>query len=112
MTMTFYVLLVLPSMVFAFLVLSTFYGARRAYLAICWIPLALFATLSVFQQLRSFDYSQGYSVEEIYGAVRWASLVQACIGLALAARAIRRGLSCIELIAASCLAGLPFFLRI
>jgi hypothetical protein len=46
MMTAFSVLVILPAMAFAFVVLSTFYGARRAYLAICRVPLALCAILT------------------------------------------------------------------
>jgi hypothetical protein len=111
MTTAFSVLVLLPSMAFAFLVLSTFYGARRAYLALCWIPVALFAVIYVFRQLLAFDPSQGFWMGDVLEAVRLASLVQGCLGVVLAVRTYRRRQSLIELIPATCLAVLPFFLR-
>lgn len=110
MTTAFSVLVILPSMAFAFLVLSTFYGTRRAYLAICWIPVAILAVLYMFRQLMAFDPSHGYWVMDMLQAVRWASLIQGCLGVVLAIRSYRRRQSLVELTLAACLAGLPFFL--
>lgn len=111
MTTFFYVLVVLPSVAFVFLVLSTFYGTRRAYVAICWIPLTLFLLLYVFQRLLAFDPSQAYRAKDLLTVTGWVSLVQCGLGAGLAVRALYRGREFIGLLLAAALAGLPFILR-
>lgn len=105
---SFHVLLLLPSVAFAFLVLTTFYGPRRAYFAISWIPVTLALLIRVFQGLASFQLSPDYWLSELAGAVVWVSLVQGLLGVVLTVRAYRQGGAWFELLAAACLAGLPF----
>ncbi|MGB9177950.1 MAG: hypothetical protein WCB68_01790, partial [Pyrinomonadaceae bacterium] len=76
MTLAFYVLLLLPSLFFAFMMLATFYGARRAYLALSWIPVTLFLLIYEFQQLLSFQKSPSSWPADMFLAVGWASLIQ------------------------------------
>lgn len=111
MSLGFYVLLLLPSVFFAFGILSTFYGARRAYLALCWIPFAIFLVISMFQQLLSFQHSPSDWPTEMFLAVGWTSLIQAALGIGLAVRAFCRREGFISLLLAACLVVLPFFFR-
>jgi hypothetical protein len=111
MTEIFYVLVILPSIAFVFLILTTFYGTRRAYVAICWIPLTVFLLLLTFQRLLAFDPSQSLRARELFIVVAWASLVQCGLGVTLAIRAFIKKQSFVGLLAASCLALLPFILR-
>lgn len=111
MSLIFYVLLLLPPLFFAFGILSTFYGARRAYLAISWIPVALFLLVYVFRQLLSFQHSPSSWPEEMFLAVGWTSLIQAALGVGLAVRAFYRREGFISLLLAACLVILPFFFR-
>ena len=106
----FYVLLFLPSVAFAFLVLTTFYGARRAYFAISWIPVASSLLVYVFQRLLSFQQAPDDWLQELSRAVVWVSLAQCLLGVVLAVRAYRQGGSWFWLSAAACLAGLPFLI--
>lgn len=112
MSMTgFLVFLLLPSMAFVFVVLTTFYGARRAYFAISWIPLTLFLLVFVFRQLFNFQHAQGLWAGELFQVVGWASLVQALLGGGLIIRAYRKRQSCIGLVVATCMTALPFIIR-
>lgn len=106
----FYVLIILPSIAFSFLVLSTFYGLRRAYFAISWIPLTAFLLLRLFQQLLAFDPIQGHRTRELLTVIAWAGLAQCGLGLALAARALYLKHRFIGLLIVACLALLPFLL--
>ena len=110
MTTVFYVLVVLPSVAFVFLVLSTFFGTRRAYFAICWIPVTLFLFFYVFQRLLAFDPSQAYRAKDLLTVTSWVSLVQCGLGVALAVRAFYQRRHFIGLLLAAGLTGLPYFL--
>ena len=111
MSLAFYVLLLLPSLAFAFSMLATFYGARRAYLALSWIPVTLFLLIYLFQQLLSFQHSPESWPVEMFLAVGWTSLVQAALGLVLAGRAYRRREGFITILLATCLVIIPFIFR-
>jgi hypothetical protein len=106
----FLVMLMLPSFAFAFLVLATFYGAVRAYVALSWMPAALYVVIYVLQQLSKYQPS-AISWPEILQAVAWTGLVQCALGAALAARAALRGQGYAGLLAAACLAVVPYLLR-
>ena len=107
----FYVFLLLPSLFFAFMVLSTFYGARRAYLALSWIPVTLFLLIYLFQGLLSFQHSPSSWPAEMFLAVGWTSMVQAALGFVLTIRAYERRKGYVSLLLATCLALLPFIFR-
>ena len=49
-------LVLIPSMLLAYVVLTTFYGANRAYIAISWLPLAFILTIWIFIQLLQFQH--------------------------------------------------------
>lgn len=111
MSTAFYVLILLPSLFFAFITLSTFYDARRAYMAISWVPVALFLVIYVFQRLLSFQHSPERWPAEMFLAVGWASLAQAALGLFLTVRAYRRREGLAGILIATCLVIIPFIFR-
>jgi hypothetical protein len=111
MSLIFYVLLLLPSLFFAFGILSTFYDVRRAYFALSWIPITLFLLVYLFQQLLSFQHSPSNWPAEMFLAVGWTSLIQATLGICLAVRAYCRREGFISLLLAACLVILPFIFR-
>lgn len=106
----FYILLFLPSVAFVFLVLTTFYGPRRAYFAISWMPVTFSLLIYVFQGLASFQQSPDYWLNELARAVVWVSLVQCLLGIVLTVRAYRQGGKWFGLLMTACLAGLPFLM--
>ena len=108
---SFYVFLFLPSVAFAFLVLSTFYGSRRAYFAIAWIPITCLLLIAAFQRLASFQQSSDHWLEELSRAVIWVSLAQCSLGIVLAVRAYWQRGNWFGLLLASFLAGLPFLMN-
>ena len=108
---TFDVMILLPSFAFAFAVLASFYGARRAYVALSWVPVALLVTVCALQQASQFLPHPPYW-SQFRLAVGWAALIQGLFGVLLAARAAWRGQSCIGLLLATCLAGVPYLLRV
>ena len=106
----FHVMVMLPSFAFAFLVLATFYGVRRAYLALAWVPVALFLLVNVFGNLSAYQPSP-VNWPALSQAVGWTGLVQCALGTALGARDIWRGESCVGLLLAACLTAVPYMLR-
>lgn len=106
----FHVMVMLPSLAFAFLVLATFYGVRRAYFALCWVPAVLFALVNVFWQLPVYQPS-AINWPAMSQAVLWTGLAQCALGAALVARDVRRGVSCVGLLLAACLTAVPYLLR-
>ena len=109
-SITFNVLLLLPSFALVFAVLASLYGARRAYVALSWVPVALLVMVYALQQISKFQPYPIYG-SHVRVAVGWAALVQCLFGAALAARAAWRGQGWTGLLVASCLAGVPYLLR-
>ncbi len=107
---TFSVRLLLPSFALVFAVLASLYGARRAYVALSWVPFALFVMVYALQQISEFQPYPIYG-PDVRLAVGWAALVQCLFGVVLAARAAWRGQGCPGLFLAACLAGAPYLLR-
>lgn len=106
----FAVFLFLPTILFAYGVMATFYGARRAYFAISWVPLAFFLTVYGLGQLLLFQNAPSNWAMEFLPAVAWLSLIQAIFGVGLAARACWKRQEVLSLLMAVCLTGLPFLL--
>ncbi len=67
-------LVFIPSMIFVYVILTTFYGANRAYIAISWLPLAFLVTIWLFAQLLSFQQVSDQWWHDLAGTIRWASL--------------------------------------
>jgi len=107
---SFLVMLLLPSFAFAFLVLASLYGAGRAYLALCWVPCASFAVARILEPLSKYQPST-VNWAELSEAVAWAGLLQGCLGVVLAARAVRRREGYAWLLLAACLAVVPYLLH-
>jgi hypothetical protein len=108
---TFLVLLFLPSVGLVFVVLTTFYGSHRAYVAISWVPLALVGILWAFHQLDFLGRPVG-DLGTLEQAVAWTSLVQATFGLGLLLVAIRRRAPWAGLLAATAAVASAFVLTI
>ena len=105
-----YVAVMLPSFGFAFAALAALYGARRSYHALSWVPAALFVFVAALWRLSEFQPS-AVNWPGITLAVAWTGLLQSALGAALAARAAWRGQTYASLLAAACLAAVPFLLR-
>jgi hypothetical protein len=106
----FHVMVMLPSFAFLFLVLATFYGARRAYLALSWVPAALSLLVNIFRDLSAYQPTP-VNWPQLAQAVVWTGLAQCALGAGMVARDIRRGESCVGLLLATCLAAVPYMLR-
>ncbi len=106
---SFHVLLFLPSLAFIFLVLATFYGARRAYLALCWVPFVLFVLVNVLRQFSAYQPSP-VNWPDVSQAIALTGLAQFALGLALCVRAARTGRSYAGLLVAACMTAVPCLL--
>jgi hypothetical protein len=90
--LSFAVLILLPSMAFSYMVLSTFYGWSRGYLAICWVPATLYFIVNAFLHLPDSNYLQTMELGLLLNAVIWVSFVQGALGVVLIGRAaIKKG---------------------
>lgn len=107
---SFLVMLLLPSFAFAFLVLAALYGVGRAYLALSWVPVALFAATRILEPMSKYQPS-AINWAELSEAVAWAGLAQCCLGVALAARAVWLKQGYPGLLLAACLAVVPCVLN-
>lgn len=101
----------IPSMLFVYVVLTTFYGANRAYLAISWLPIALLLMIWIFRLLLDFQHLSDEWWRGLATTIGWASLVQAALGIGLIARALSRKQRTIGLLLATSAAASPFLLR-
>ncbi len=104
-------LVFIPSMIFVYAMLTTFYGAKRAYIAISWLPLAFILTLWLFVQMISFQHLSNQWWIDLARTIRWGTSVQVGLGIGLVVRAICRR-KAIGLSLATVLSASPLFLRL
>lgn len=102
----------IPSMFFAFAVLSTFYGTTKAYVAISWLPLALGLNIWAARLLVAFAGSSDRWCQDLAGTIAWASLVQAGLGVGLFAYAVYKRRPVVILMIATLLSGCLFWVRL
>jgi hypothetical protein len=106
----FAVSLLLPAVALCLVILSTFYGWAKAYLAISWVPMALYLIIFMFL---SMDYQPGIhtvNLNLMLKAVGWTSFIQGLVGVVITlASSIKKEDWVIPGIAAL-IAVLPFFL--
>lgn len=102
----------IPSMFFAFLVLTTFYGTTRAYVAISWLPMACGLIIWMFRLMLAFGNSPDWWWRDLSGKIAWASLIQAGLGTGLIARSVYKRQSVVALLIATLLSGFLFWLRL
>jgi hypothetical protein len=107
----FNVSVMLPSFVFALLVLATFYGVGRAYVALSWVPAAAYALTCVMGRL-SVYHASAADWPALSQAVALTGMAQCAVGVALLARAARRREGCFGLLLGSCLTAVPFVLGV
>ena len=105
-------LVLLPSMLFAYVVLTTFYGANKAYIAISWVPLTYILIIWMFILVLDFQHLSDEWWRGLARSVGWLSVFQATLGIGLIVRALcrRRGAHGVSL--ATLLSAAPFFLRL
>jgi hypothetical protein len=99
-------------MLLAYVMLTTFYGANRAYIAISWLPLAFLLTIWVFIQLMQFQHLSDQWWRDLAGTIGWASLFQTGLGMGLITRTLWRRERAIGLSLATLLSLSPFFARL
>ena len=102
-------LVLIPSMLLAYLVLTTFYGANRAYIAISWLPLAFILTIWLFIQLIQFQHLSDQWWRDLAGTIQWATLFQTALGMGLLTRALWRHESAIGVLLGTLVSLAPFF---
>lgn len=106
----FAVFLFLPAVMFAYGMLATFYGAKRAYLSISWIPSVFSLVLYALGQMLVFQHARVNWTEQAMPAVAWIGLIQGFFGLVLASHAFGKREATLSLMLGAALSGLPFFL--
>lgn len=104
-------LVLLPSMLFAYVVLTTFYGASKAYIAISWVPLTCILIIWMFMLVLDFQHISDEWWCGLARSVGWIGLFQAGLGVGLIVRALRRHRGALGVSLATLLAASPFFLR-
>lgn len=104
-------LVLVPSMLFAYVVLTTFYGASKAYIAISWVPLACILIIWMFMLVLDFQHLSDEWWRGVARSVGWMSLFQAGLGIGLIVRALHRGRGALGVSLATLLSAAPFFLR-
>ena len=104
-------IILLPSAGFAYLSLATFYGWRRGYEAISWVPLALYLCISAFDPMREFAPASNLDFVTLLRAVDLLSVVQGVFGIGLTVRALVQHRPAALLFVSSVLAAVPFFLQ-
>jgi hypothetical protein len=98
-------------MLFAYVVLTTFYGANMAYIAISWVPLTCILMIWMFMLVLDFQHFSDEWWRGLARSVEWMSLFQAGLGIGLIVRALCRRSGALGVTLATLLSAAPFFLR-
>ena len=104
-------LVLVPSMLLAYVMLTSFYGPNRAYIAISWVPFVSIVIILMFIRVIAFQQFADPWWNELAGSIGWASLVQSGLGIILIVRALQRRESALGLSLATLLVISPFLLR-
>ena len=104
-------LVLLPSMLYVYVVLTTFYGANKAYIAISWVPLTYVLIIWMFMLVLDFQHLPDDWWHGFARSVGWMSVIQATRGSGLIVRAISKRTGAFKLSLATILSAVPFFLR-
>lgn len=104
-------LVLLPSMLFAYVVLTTFYGANKAYIAISWVPLSYILVIWMFMLVLDFQHLSNEWWRGLARDVGWMSVIQAILGIGLVVRALCRRKGALGVSLATLLSAAPFFMR-
>lgn len=105
-------LVFIPSMIFVYVVLSTFYGVQRAYIAISWLPPMFVLTIWLFTQIMNFQNLSDQWWRDLARTILWATVFQVTLGVVLVGRAIWQRKPAIGVSLATLLCASPFFLRL
>lgn len=101
-------LVLIPSMLFAFVVLATFYGVNKAYLGISWLPITSAVLIWLFEELLQFQQLPTEWWHSVGQTIGWACLVQAALGVVLIIRSFYIRKDTITLIFATSAVASPF----
>ena len=104
------VMVLLPSILLAFVILATFYGWANAYASISWIPIVLFLAVRIFFPDGFGVIGQKPDMNMLIQSIGWASFVQGIIGIVLVARAFAKSEDWLFPALATILTALPFLL--
>ena len=104
-------LVLLPSMLFSYVVLTTFYGANKAYIAISWVPLTCMLMIWMVMSVLDFQYLSDNWWRGLARSVAWMSVLQAGLGIGLIVRSLCRRRGALGVSLATLLTAAPFFLR-
>ena len=104
-------LVLLPSMLVVYAVLTTFYGADKAYVAISWVPLTYILIIWMFMLVLDFQNLSDEWWHRFARTVGWMSVFQAALGVGLIVRALSKRKSALVVSLATLLSAAPFFLR-
>jgi hypothetical protein len=104
-------LVLIPSMLFVYVVLTTFYGTTKAYLAISCVPLGYLLVICVFQLLLEFQHLSDEWWRGLALTIGWASLAQAGLGIGLLVRSLYKKEEIVSLLLATFVSVCPFVLR-
>jgi hypothetical protein len=106
----FAVSLLLPAVVLCLVVLSTFYGWVKAYLAICWVPLALYLIVQMFLNIGYQPSNTTIDLDLMLKAIGWTAFVQGLFGVVLTLGVSLKKEEWVIPAIATLIAVLPFFL--
>lgn len=106
--LTLSVFVLVTSAMLCFATLASIYGPIRAYVALCWLPIAAYGVVRLFAYVQYQPAPSGQNVEFLTDAVQWTSFFQGSLGIVLILVALRNGQSAKLLLAATILAILPF----
>jgi hypothetical protein len=106
----FAVSLLLPAVALCLVVLSTFYGWAKAYLAISWVPIALYLVIYMFLNIGYQPDVHTMNLDLMLKAIGWTSLVQGLFGVVITLGASIKKEDWVIPAIATLLAVLPFFL--
>ena len=104
-------LVLLPSMLFGYVILTTFYGANKAYIAISWVPLTWILMIWMFMLTLEFQHLSDEWWHELARSIGWIGLCQAALGVGLIVRALSQRRGALAVSVATLLSAAPFFLR-
>jgi hypothetical protein len=100
----------LPTMLMCYALLTTFYGAVRAYVVISWVPMVFFLVARVFNAMEYRPDYRTIDLDIMIPAIVWTSLAQSILGVIVTVyAAVRKDVWLLALLATG-LALLPFLL--
>ena len=103
-------LVLLPSMLFVYVVLASFYGASKAYIATSWVPLAYILMIWIVMLALDFQHLSDAWWHGLARGIAWTSVFQVCLGVGLVVRAVCKRKGALGVSLATALSAAPVFL--